>query len=768
MHVNNYTRPCFIAVLLMALLAGCSRERGDIPKGALPEFYGVSAYESGRDAQPLNDASGASGHDFGEEVVFIVYQQGISAIGVESQVKLFDRAVVRHEVEHVKARRDGPTLFTRLQPAQDPFASFTEIPLRFRPAAKPDMLVAVPAEPLKPGIYLLRAGQASYHFSIGLGSTAPAESAAVRKVDHYFVTLDAKAGSSIEALFALSKRGLAIGGNRNSIGGNAILEDFYRDTSSLDQEMASRRDAALAALKSGDFANAVSAALEARGFFPDNSDLVAVLQEAPEAAVRSAMDQKRWEEANGWITRGREIAPDRQKFEEFAKDAAFTCAMNEAEENFSSGKFQAAAEVAERAAGIAPGDEKRKEAEQFARKAKVEQHLAASREAREKKDVDAQFDAAVAVLDLDPASSEARKLATEAREKMLSDEHYFGKYFQVTRRIDLKDNRLWEFAFTEDGRRLHAYFDSSPRLLVAWDAESGEELERHELSDNFNIEAAPGMLASLINPKRVKQSGATMMSRRELSSAELRLVRLTNGEPVCTIDLGEGVALGEIFLTRSDRLMAAALNKPEGSLLLVDPARGTALHTLSLPFTSELDARASQYGDQRLRIKQVAFSSDRAFVAASNGYGIGVFRVADGQLVHSVKSDDVRGLLGLSRDGERIALSPDGMMMVGGTWHLWNLSDGSKAKQVQGVRGYWRFTPDLELGFVENNGKLCVIAAEKDEPLAELPPPKGDNARGFFDLRGLKWDRSPDGRRIAIAANDAIEVWSLRPPPLPE
>ncbi len=817
------------SILALLFLPGCSRERGDLSKRELPEYFGVFATGAGKRPEPLPASEKEAGPDLQESAVFVVHLQGLSSGGnPEERIQLFDRARVRHEVEQVKSRREGPVIRTRIQPPSDLFASFQKLPLRFRPAPKPDMLVAVPDEPLKPGLYVLRTGGQEYPFSVRIGGKPLAENPAVKAMDHYFVTLDAKTGSSIEELFAFSQRGLAFNGNRNAIGDNAILEDFYRKTDSLDQEMANHRDAALAAMKSGDFTAAVQEALAAKIFFPDDKSFADIFQTAPRSAAEQAMKQKRWQEANQWIARGREIAPDRAKFEKFAADAAFECAMSEAHERFDAGDFEAASAVAQRASGIAPADRGRKAALELAAKARIEHHLAVARRARDADDIDAQFDAAMAVIGLDGGSKEARELATAARQRMLADAGYFGKYFRVVRRIELNVDRLWKIAFTHDGKRLHGYFDSDPRQFVAWDVETGGEIERRELDKNYNVEMTTPVLASLLLPvgmhrgdvdrasstannheRKQKQIETTQKKLREsigrltqiqstggsardiereqqrienmrkqlddigpieapVSSIGYRIRRFLGTANDCTLPLAPEYAGAKRFLSRSERMMAIAPKTDEGRVLLVDPSRSTVLREVKLPFPPN---SSLSHSDGKMGINDVEFSSDLSIVAAANDYGAASFRVADGQMLYSGKSTDaeLEKLLGVSNDGREIAFSTMSSFMSSEDWYSWNLGDGTTPRKAQGSCDQWKLTSDLKFGIGRENSRIQVFVPGNEEPVAEFDPPKAKEENGTrIRIVRDEWDLSSDGRKLAIADNGAIEIWGTTPPPLPE
>jgi tetratricopeptide (TPR) repeat protein len=745
--------------------SGCSRERGDLSKRELPEYFGVFAAGVGVRPQPLATSSERTGPDLPQTAVLVVHLPGLPHGGYpEEFIQLLDRVSIRHEVEQVKTKQDGPVIDTRLHAPRQLFASFQKLPLRFRPAAKSGMLIAVPDEPLKPGLYVLRAGGEDYPFSVGIGNTPPLDNPMIRMVDRYFVTLDSRTGSPIDELFALSKRGLALGGNRNSIGDNAILDEFYRDTTALDLEMNERRESALAAVKSKNYMAAVDAGLVARDFFPDDKSLNDILQNAPKAAAESAMKNKQWQEANDWIARGRVIAPDKEKFEGFAGEAAFECGMGEARERFDAGDFEAATVAAQRASGIATSDRGRKEALDLAHHAKIEHFLAVARRAQKIGDIDSQFDAAINALGLEKNSTDARKLAFEARERMLSDPHYFGKYFRVFQRIKTDVDRFWAIAFTHDSKRLHVDFDTYPkRLFVAWDVESGRELARCDVDQNLNSEMNAGMLASLLDPR------APSSHSLRTGSQELVFKRFHTEEQVCAIPVEADVAAGKRFLSRSDRLLAVVPAADDACFVLVDPTRGQILHTLRLPFVSDLEPHQLKFGDQRLRVKSVAFGPNLDVVAASNRYGVGVFRVADGQMVFSQASKQIEYLLGVSQDGKEIAFAKKSLTGAGGDWYFWNLNNNSEPRVGQNQFQHWKIAPDLRLGFYENSGNIHAIELGKEDLLAEFDPPKPEEKTRFsLSFRSPQWDLSPDGRKLAIAFGGFIEIWSAQPPPLPE
>lgn len=494
-------RITLICLAISVIFAACSRERGDLPKRDLPEYVGIFSAGSGKRPAPLTASTQEVGPDLSEDAVFIVHLQGLSRMGnPEDQIRLLDRSLIRHEVEQIKKSRQGEVILTRLHPPREQFSSFNKLTVRFRPAPKPDMLIAVPDALLKPGLYTIFAGGEEYPFSVRLGSKALYENPHVGTVDHYFVTLDSEVGDALDELLALSQRGLAIAGNRNSIGQNAILEDFYRDANLLDEEMQAHRNAAITAWKSKSYDAALKSSVAAMEFFGDDKQLSNILQHAPEDAAKLAMKEKRWSDVNEWIERGRGIVPDKEPFEKFAIEAAYESAMAEAREHFESKRYESAAKASERAGLIAPEEKNRKVSTELNRNAWLQHYLKTARQARANGHVDDQFDAVMRALDYDSGSSEARQLGNEAREKITSDPNYYGKYFIVIHRFKFDLERLINISFTADGKRLHAFFDNDPQWFLAWDVDLGTEVERIEVKDVRDDDINSETLATLIEP----------------------------------------------------------------------------------------------------------------------------------------------------------------------------------------------------------------------------------------------------------------------------
>lgn len=766
-----------LCLVPLVLIPACSRERGDIPKRDLPEYFGVFSAGSGKRPVPLTASTQDVGPDLREDAVFVVHLQGLSRMGnPEERIRLLDRSLIRHEVERVKKTKQGEVMLTHLHPPREQFASFNKFTVRFRPAPKPDTLIIVPDEPLKPGLYTLLAEGEEYPFSVRLGSKALNENPHVESVDHYFVTLDSETGSPLEELLALSSRGLPFGGNRNSIGDNAILEDFYQGTALLDLEMDAHRRDAIAAWNSQEYMKAIEACLEARKFFPDDRKLRDILQEAPVEAAKRAMKQKHWTEANEWIERGRAMAPDKEKFETFAGKASFDCAMAEAEEHFAAGRFEPAALASGRAGYNQSDDRLREKANALNRNAWFNHHLAASRRAENAGNLDEQFNSAKQALEFDVKSSEARKLAMDAVERMRSNPMYYGQYFQVLHRIELTEENIRMIAFTEDGKRLHAYFDASPRRFVVWDVNSGREMQKTEVEDNFNSNIAPSMLASRLNAKGVDSQSVNqhMWKRHGEGSKEENPFRfiiqeLDSGKDVCSIPVGEEFGSCDVFYSRSDRLLAVAPKTNEGKIVFINPKEGKIIFTVRMPFSTDMPPDQAQYGDRDMYVSDVVFNLANDLVAASNGYGVAVFDLQHGKILHSGKNSEIVYLLGVSPDGKEIALSLNSSFMGGYDWHLWNLIDGSEPRKAHEEFGRWKMMPDLKAGFLGTSNGVNVFVAGMDEPRAEFGEPKPKDGSGFaFRMSDPTWDYSPDGRNLAIASGDFLEIWGVQPPFLPE
>jgi eukaryotic-like serine/threonine-protein kinase len=149
--------------------------------------------------------------------------------------------------------------------------------------------------------------------------------------------------------------------------------------------------------------------------------------------------------------------------------------------------------------------------------------------------------------------------------------------------------------------------------------------------------------------------------------------------------------------------------------------------------------------------KKLGFSPDGRFLLGlGNGYTLGVWRVADGQLVLRDEPRERRAFA-FSRDGRRLAVSQEEWILC------FDLETGLEANR-------WRLpAPANTLAFHPDNGNLAVgyfnsrIAsvynAANGTRLTDLPV-------GAITEQVVAWH--PDGERLAVAGSDPrIQMWNV-------
>jgi len=150
-----------------------------------------------------------------------------------------------------------------------------------------------------------------------------------------------------------------------------------------------------------------------------------------------------------------------------------------------------------------------------------------------------------------------------------------------------------------------------------------------------------------------------------------------------------------------------------------------------------------------------AFSPDGRTLASSSREAVGLWRMPDGKLLHTLK--DEKNIIGFST----IAFSPDGNILAAGA-HLWRVSDGERVRPVPGRElldermlsrdelihialsvsrafGEFAFSPNWAMVARRSNKNICVLRVA--------------DGKSVLVIENEVWDLafSPDGSMLALS-----------------
>jgi WD40 repeat protein/transcriptional regulator with XRE-family HTH domain len=201
-----------------------------------------------------------------------------------------------------------------------------------------------------------------------------------------------------------------------------------------------------------------------------------------------------------------------------------------------------------------------------------------------------------------------------------------------------------------------------------------------------------------------------------------------------------------------EREVYSAAFRPDGKQLATIGADGTSIiwdantgqERLRLPGTTK---PGDLYTEQR-----IAYSPDGKLLAACDSNQLKIYDALSGELV--------RALSGHEGDVISIAFSPDGEYLATGgvdsTVRIWDASNGEVLHVLKGHAvevGGLAFSPDRRLLLSSSEDAMLIIwDVETGELLRELP-----------DFTVFKVSFSPDGKRVAAATFNGLQVWLYTP-----
>ncbi|MEZ0277106.1 MAG: hypothetical protein ACAH88_19505 [Roseimicrobium sp.] len=293
-------------VLLALSAGGCSKSKDGIaggpPKGdEIPSFYGIYAWDG--TATSLPDKGQILWRGKGKALGGIIVFQQALASGMappEQMITLKKTVWLRNELEYVSQPGDhGQLLRMILRPYQK-FQPVGKVSLKFMPLEKPGAVLAVPAEPLAPGVYALEFMDVTYAFSVDVGSMAEVQSVPGSTQDRVVISHAANTGGNWENWLSLpeNQRQASFAGAQRTI----RTRELTRDANISDEQAKTTRESALAAWEKKDYTTAVTQAVIALGYRSTDQELRRMVMEGPILAAKAKQQDGHLPAAEQWAT----------------------------------------------------------------------------------------------------------------------------------------------------------------------------------------------------------------------------------------------------------------------------------------------------------------------------------------------------------------------------------------------------------------------------------------------------------------------------------